>query len=49
MAEPEIKVPSLQERLANVQSQRGVYKFNRATVAAGGKTLKVASWFYCLY
>jgi hypothetical protein len=33
--EPEIKVPSLEERLANIMSQRGVYKFNRATVAIG--------------
>ena len=33
--EPDIKVPGLEERLANILSQRGVYKFNRATVAAG--------------
>ena len=33
--EPETKVPSLEERMANILSQRGVYKFNRATVAAG--------------
>ena len=35
MEKPETKIPSLQERLANVQRLRGVYKFNRATVAAG--------------
>ena len=32
MPEPKIKVPSLEERLANVLSQRGTYKFNRATI-----------------
>ena len=35
MAEPKIKVPSLEERLAYVLSQRGIQKFNKATMAAG--------------
>ena len=35
MAEPETKVPSLEERLAWIQSHRGVQKFNRGTMAAG--------------
>ena len=37
MAEQELKVPSLEERLANVLAHRGVYKFNRTTEAEGGE------------
>ena len=37
MAEPELKVPTLEERLAYVLANRGVYKFNRAKEAAGGE------------
>ena len=35
MADPETKVPSLEERLAYVLSRRGIQKFNKATMAAG--------------
>jgi len=35
MTESEIKVPSLEERLANILKQRGIQKFNRATIGAG--------------
>ncbi len=31
MEKPEVKIPSMQERLAYMQSQRGVYKFNKET------------------
>ena len=35
MAQSKVKVPSLEERLANVLSQKGVPKFTRASFAAG--------------
>ncbi len=35
MANLETKVPSLEERLAWIQSHRGVQKFNKLTMAAG--------------
>ena len=34
MVEGSLKIPSLEERLANVLAHRGAYKFNRATVGA---------------
>ena len=35
--EPELKVPGLEERLADILAHKGAYKFNRATEAAGGE------------
>ena len=35
MAESEIKVPSLEERLAIILKQRGIQKFSRATIGGG--------------
>jgi len=40
MAKQETRIPSLQERLANVLSHKGTIKFNRETAAAGGEFLQ---------